>query len=208
MWKQVEEAKHLRDGEEWFYYHERLSHGGYQGLSGNQAIANLKKGPEREGHADWKYKLQAVNEFARDLAQLIGKGDTVVFIPTSTVPGEAGYDERNEMVAARLAQLRPDITIDNVFTIKQTVQKAHHGGSRNIWDIRNNLNYLGFDDEPETVWLIDDVVTWGSHFRACELLIREEYPDVTVKAAYWAKTVWPAPENDDDDDDDGGWDDE
>jgi predicted amidophosphoribosyltransferase len=48
--------------------------------------------------------------------------------------------------------------------------------------------------EPRVVFLFDDVLTTGCHFKAAELVIKSHLPHVTVIGIFLARAVRPEPE--------------
>jgi predicted amidophosphoribosyltransferase len=94
---------------------------------------------------------------------------------------------------ARLVQLVPSIGIETPIARPVTSQALHQGGSRRINDVLQALQWIGFsdpDDLPNYIVLIDDLITTGSSFKACQRLIHEHYPTLKVYGVFWARTIW------------------
>lgn len=45
--------------------------------------------------------------------------------------------------------------------------------------------------DPTTLVLVDDVITKGTMFKACERLLGDNAPGVSIVAVFWARSVWP-----------------
>ena len=54
---------------------------------------------------------------------------------------------------------------------------------------KSNLFINGIQKDDEIV-IVDDVLTSGSGFRACERLIHQNVPDVMVIGVFWARSVF------------------
>ena len=74
----------------------------------------------------------------------------------------------------------------------------YHSGTihRNIQDIKSNIVFHGFDPNRVNQYdnieiaIVDDVITTGAHFKACQELILEQYPHAAIYGIFLAKTVW------------------
>jgi hypoxanthine-guanine phosphoribosyltransferase len=89
-----------------------------------------------------------------------------------------------------LKRKKKNVFIQEPITLNQTVQPVHHGGIRKPDTIYRNLLWNGFDIDTNQVILIDDVLTWGCHFKACQRMILEHHPEIEIVGIFWAKTIW------------------
>lgn len=175
-----------------YYARDYIARGSYKDSEANQLITNFKKHPKYRGTASWRYKEQAIERFAQELAAAVVKGISVAAIPPSKHPSDPEYDSRLSDCLKRLIQLRPDLVLETPFTCRDSTLPSHHGGSRRISEIIANFNWHGLSSGCRTLILIDDVLTTGAHFKACKEVLSREAPDVRVAGLFWARTVWPA----------------
>ena len=79
----------LESSDTCLYMGEYQAGGGYNASPINQLIFNLKKGVDRKGLPEWRYKLQAMGRVASNLSQcLAGERDLLIVpIPPLEIPG-------------------------------------------------------------------------------------------------------------------------
>jgi hypothetical protein len=176
-----------------FYAREYISKGGFKSSEANDLITNYKKPADRRGKPEWRYKEQAVRQFAEELAMLIGEGWLVTFIPSSKLKTDPAYDTRFEDTLLHLQQLRPDLRTAEVLHLREPMDPYHGGRTRGRHpdEIYQKIAWTGLPDDCRGVVLIDDILTTGSHFKACKRMIREKRPGMEVVGAFWAKAIWP-----------------
>ena len=195
QWKRIEHPEsvpvHLEVEDECYFAREYVSRGGFQAGTGNNLIANFKKTPERRGKPEWRWKVNAVQQFARELNELITTG-TIAAIPTSKRRDDPLYDSRFDETLAALKRLNPAITLEAPFEVHTSHQSAHMGGERGVDAFYDTLRWTGFSKPPDDIILLDDVVTTGAHFKACQRLIWEHHPGLKVYGVFWAKVTWPS----------------
>lgn len=178
------------------YYFLDRTNGTYQASYANDRIDNFKKDLKRwHDRPDvLKYKWRAIDEFARDLADLfggelrgiVGQFDlALVPMPTSIAPTEPFYDDRLVRLCERTATIVGNIRVADVLHARAGTQSAHKGGTRDVRTIAANLVFDGFGRNiPEVVVLVDDVLTTGSHYVACRDAINSAYPGILVLGAF------------------------
>lgn len=161
----------------------------------------LSRGPISERQKP--YRDNACRRFANDLEPLVkdllsdlGDGNAAItFIPTSTLPGDDGYDDRLETVCRFVVEkFQPRLSL-----VTPTVSKAGRspvsksGGRRGpayIAAISDNLSWQGFEAEPNLLIVIDDVVTSGGQFKAIKNLVLENASQsIVVVGIFWAMTI-------------------
>jgi len=195
LWKKIDIVENppvwLEDEDCCYYARDYISRGGYGASEANQLITNLKKPTKRKGTLEWPHKIRAIKQFALELSNALKDGVTVTSIPTSKKREDPDYDPRLEMTLGVLAKRRKKIIIEFPIIRRETIQAAHHGGKRNPNMIYKSLQWVGFKKVPEHIVLIDDVITSGSHFKACQRLIMEHHPEISVSGLFWGRTVWP-----------------
>jgi hypothetical protein len=177
------------------YAREYISGGGYKASETNNLVSNFKKEPSKRGTYQWKYKIQAIDRFADELARAFEPDESynVCAIPPSKVVGDPEYDSRFEDLFWRLRLIRPKIRICNAITRAYSVEAAHARASRpTIDEVYQSLRWDTEYDDLDYLILIDDVLTAGTSFKACERLIREHLPHVDfVAGLFWARRVFP-----------------
>jgi len=198
LWKRLDVSQDvpafILQEDEVYYAREYISKGGYKASEANQLIMNLKKPVNRRGQRDWYYKEQAIDRFARELAAALKDGTVIAAIPSSKCRTDPEYDSRLEDTLSAGKRNKPSLIVEQPIVVNATSVAVHAGGSRRPDEIYSNLVWKGFSHEVHQVLLIDDVLTTGSHFRACKRIILEHCPAAKVAGVFWAKTVWPDPE--------------
>jgi len=154
---------------------------------------NLKKPISARGRPEWKYKLRAIKQFAAELSHIIPaeRGCVLAAIPCSRSPSDAEYDPRLDDVLHEVTGLMPTVRVERPLVRTVSVQAAHAGGSRSVSAIQRTLGWAGFCKPTDHVILVDDVITTGSHFKACQQFLHEHQPGIDVVGVFWARTIWP-----------------
>lgn len=75
--------------------------------------------------------------------------------------------------------------------VSESHQPVHSGGDRNPEEFYSFLKWKGLRTSPAHIVLVDDVITSGAHFKACQRLIHEHHPDIEIAGVFWAKVIWP-----------------
>lgn len=176
--------------DECYYGCDYTSKGGFDASDCNNRIDNLKKHRKYENDAPWKYKSLAAGELAQELAQLLPTDATITFIPCSKCTSDPEHDPRWELVWNALQSLRPDLVLAMLFHVPNSVKSARSGNRAEAADA---IEWAGFGQKavPKKVWIIDDVLTTGRHFKRCKGLLRQHYPAVDVAGVFWARVVDP-----------------
>jgi len=195
LWKKIDAVEdppfYLESDDTCYYARERLSHGAYTASEANNLISNLKKHPNTRGTNQWKYKIRAARQFAQEISQVLPQGIAIAFLPTSKTKDDPEYDPRFDMTIAELRALRPDLLILEPIRKAQSTEPAHHGQKkRKVEEIYQSLEWVGFDDVPDNLVLIDDVITCGTNFKAYQRLVLEHHSSVRTIGLFWARTVW------------------
>lgn len=199
LWKKIEAGSivdgspiFLDDTDDCFFALDYVSGGGWKAGQGNQVISNLKKHISKLGTPEWPHKERAIAQFAGNLARLLPAGATLCPAVTSKTEEDPEYDDRLVRVVERAATQNGGLIVERPLAIRATVTSSHAGGARNPHAIYENLVWRGYSGEPpETLFIIDDVVTTGAHFKAQKRLIVENHPGTEVTGIFCARTVWP-----------------
>jgi hypothetical protein len=178
-----------------YFLGEYTARKGYAFSATNQLILNFKKTLDKRGTAQWRYKDRAIGETATAFRTALTGGlldrITLVPIPPSKAKGDPLYDDR---LVRMLDAIRPQPRLDIRELILQRVSTAAVHGQANRPrpdEIQANYAIDGtlVDPKPQTVGLVDDVLTTGAHFRAACTVIRQVYPDVRVVGLFIARRV-------------------
>ena len=197
-WKRLDitqsDVYYINSEDKIYYAREYISGRNYSASDANQLISNFKKPIQRKNNpAEWKYKIRAIDQFAQELSSLLDDKTSFVFaaIPSSRCKTDSDYDPRLEEKLKKLKKIKKNIIIEEPILIKETLVSSHTGGTRDPDLLYNNMIWNGFKVDTHHVFLIDDVLTTGSHFRACKKMILEHYTDMEVLGIFWARTIWP-----------------
>lgn len=199
LWKKIDQASEtfpvrLDLADICYYAREYISGAGYKASECNQLISNFKKPVEKKcNHYEWQHKLKAIRQFSQELARLFKDGAVLAAIPSSKCKSDPDYDPRLDDSLSLLSRINTTLKIVEPFHTVGTVQAVHLGGERNVEAFYRNLRWDGIGMSTDHLVLIDDVITTGAHFKACQRLILEQQPQISVLGVFWAKTVWPDP---------------
>ena len=176
---------------------EYMSHGRFDFSEANQLISNFKKTVDRKGKYEWKYKERAIRQFAEELTNLLSgfDGTETIFlshVPTSKHLDDPEYDNRFEATLSRVESNLDFIQCIAPITRTETVIAAHQsGGNRpTIEEHLRTLAWTGDRTLAGTLILVDDVITAGNSFSACQRLINTNAPRLGLAGVFWTKTVW------------------
>lgn len=184
---------YLTESDDCYYLMEYTSGRGYEYSKTNQLISNFKKTMDRKGRAEWKYKTRAIRE-ASGYFQNVFDGDyleevTLVPIPPSKAKEDPMYDDRMlKMLELLCTDLDSDIR--EIITLSETIRASHETDDRPPPE--ELMEYFQIDQSlcnnvPNKILLFDDMVTTGSHFKACKQMLLEQFPDVEIIGIFIAR---------------------
>ena len=187
---------HLDESDECYFFGEYTARGGYQFGPTNQLIFNLKKGVERRGRPEWQYKEQAIRTVAWALRRAIKPEaiDSITFvpIPPSKAKSDPLYDDRMTQV---LLAIRPDPPLDvrELIVQNNSVQAAHEADIRPTpQDVEAgytlNTN-LAATPPQDFIFVVDDVLTTGAHFRAAQAVLRRQFLETPIVGVFVARRI-------------------
>lgn len=184
--------KFLQPDDRCYFAREYQAGRRFNSCEANDLILNFKKDPSRRGKSEWRYKEKAITQFANELSMFVENAHvTVCPIPTSKCKSDPDYDDRFEQTLEALKPLCPNIAVDFPIVRRETTQALHTGCRRSIDQVYDTLEFVGFSTTPYFVVLIDDVITLGTSYKACQRHILEANQSVKVFGAFWAMAVWP-----------------
>lgn len=175
-----------------FCFGEYESHCGSHPAPINKLIWNLKKSVAKRGAPEYVYKERAIIQVAAMLQELFFEGNregfTLVPIPPSKARTDPLYDDR------LLRALRaPGVNLDvrDALFFRETMRACHEYPAQEKRPSPDDLYRLlaieasAFVLSPQpNIVLFDDLLTTGSHFKACQRLLKERFPDCTVSGLF------------------------
>lgn len=186
---------HLRPDDRCLFLREYLAGAGFQGGETNSLILNLKKSPDRRGRPEWRYKEQAIAQVAAELRAALDPRALaralVVPIPPSRAPGDPLHDDRMLQVAGMLARSSGAIVVDLLQQRVSTTPLHLRDDRRDLDQLRDNLRLVErrVDVQPARIFVLDDVLTTGAHFRVAKDALRGAFPGVEVIGLFVARRV-------------------
>lgn len=209
---------YLRENDWCVYAREYQSGKDYRAGETNSFISNFKKSASKikpkygrllsfDGPAKTikvsspqsHYRREAVGKFKEEIKQLFKQikleatqNITVTAIPSSKRRDDPEYDNRFEDLFNELAKEYSGLCVEWPVEIKQTVQSAH--GSTKVRpfpeQIKANYSWKGFKREfPKRLYVFDDVITTGAHFRAFSDFLRDNEYNGEIVGVFWAKAI-------------------
>jgi hypothetical protein len=193
LWTQIDPTFHgfqYLTEQDIIYYHIEYSKGGYQKSPANQWVSNYKKDIKHRGEKQWYYKEEAIRDFANLIIQTPFDYNRILLAgPPSKRRDSLAFDSRNEDVL-KMVNGATGIPISfNLEAINDSEPFHHQIGYRNPAMLRGLYAFTPLKNVPDVVYIVDDVITSGSHFVVWRDLIHQAHPDVKVRGFYLARTV-------------------
>ncbi len=199
---------YLEEEDVCYYLREYTAHTGYSHSETNNLISNFKKKMDKRGSAQWRYKGQAIDRVAADfracLPRELLEEWTLVPIPPSKAKTDPLYDDRMSQVLAKMS-MGYDVDIRELVTLDESMEASHTTTNRlppNELKEHLSIDEEHSDPEPNVIILFDDVLTTGSHFKACKALLEERFPNAEIAGMFVARRAIPDAADDFDDIDD------
>ena len=190
---------YLRPDDVCYYLHEYIPTRGANPIyysKANQLIVNFKIKPSHEHRLH--YKEQAFNACLNDFRELLlpglqtlGHGSvSFVPVPPSKVKGDPEYDDRVLRLANQVAEGTSIAVADHILQ-SQNYTSSHLASSSRGYRMQpsdlKKLYSLSNDVPRPYVFIFDDVITTGSHFRACKDLLLQTYQNTQVYGVFIAR---------------------
>lgn len=188
----------LSPEDECYYLFEYTAHQKTNYSRGNRLIINCKKPMDRRGKPEWGYKRNAIREIARELGACLPAvidfaRATVIPVPPSKIRTHPAYDDR--VLQILLHACPPGSDIRELLVCKEDREAAHESDHNrpSVAEIQANyyLNPLMDEAVREKVVIFDDVITAGSHYKACRLFIESHFPGRAITGVFAARRVIP-----------------
>ena len=191
---------YLNENDRCFYFGDYTSKEGPTHSEFNSLIYNFKKeiGIKKDRPELWKYKQEAIERIAKMFKNIFFNNEknlqkltqaTLIPIPSSKVKANSLYDDR-VLQTLNLINQNKDLDIrELIITMEDRPSQSTAKSRLNPSQI---LEYLQIDSKlklptPKEIWLFDDVITTGSTFKACCLLLRKIYLDIPIKGFFIAR---------------------
>ncbi len=187
-----------------YYLGEYTARKGFSFSDTNQLIANFKKKPNASSN-ELYYKRLAIEKAAGLFRAVLAnqanaphfQKATLVPIPPSAIAGDPLYDDRlMRMLKQMKVGLGYKLDIRELVKQVQSVSPAHESEARpTIEEIYDNycIDEDLTEPEPTEIWIFDDVLTAGCHFKAMQRILTERFPGVETAGFFVARRV---PESD------------
>lgn len=195
-WRKIENADrpmYLSESDYCVYAREHTD-GGYEASHSNQMLFNYKKPLEYKGTGQWFYKIHSITLFATELSQLNFPNNSVLIpAPTSKPRSSVLFDSRIDDSINELIKYRPDLKLQPILDMSEEIRSAHsEGGPRDPSIIEQYITVSNFTgiDIPDKVFIIDDIITTGGHFKAAKNAILKHFPQINVIGVFWAKHIF------------------
>ena len=172
---------------------------GFDASPVNDLILNYKKSVDKRGRPEYIYKEEAIAKVARLVQGVFNenaiKTCTIVPIPPSKAKADALYDDR---LVRSLRAVNPDLDFRELLVTKESMrahQEFQAGEKRPTPD--DLYANLAIDEASlhtpvkQTIILFDDVLTNGTHFKACKRLLNERLPKCSIVGLFIGRTKRP-----------------
>lgn len=184
---------YLEEGDHCYYFGEYTARESYAHSATNQLIHNLKKTMDKRGTPQWRYKGVAIAESARLLRSAVKADARVTFvpIPPSKTKGHPLYDDRLIQILEATCEGRP-AEYRELLVQRRSVAAAHLSEVRpTIDEVAANyqIDEALSHPEPQAIFVLDDVLTTGCHFKAAERVLRARFPRSNVIGLFIARRV-------------------
>lgn len=188
---------YLSDSDECFYILSYTSHKPYTYSEDNSIITNLKKGMHKRELAEWKYKLQAIDQCASflrsiNIPSIFSDNITIVPIPPSKIKTDPNHDDR--LIQVLNKAFNDTIDIRELITQEHSTEADHTTANRRSPE-EIKRNYIFNEDlaanAKENIIIFDDVLTTGAHYIAAKEIIKENMHNITsIKGLFIARRVF------------------
>jgi len=190
-----EDHTYLKEDDECYFLGEYTARKGYTYSATNSLILNLKKDLKTKGTSQWRYKESAIKEAAASFSNAINPEfldkTTFVPIPPSKSKADPLYDDRITKLIQAI-RLDPPLDVRELVVQVESTTPAHTMDYRmkpaeleRLYKMDQNL----LKPHPNTVVLVDDVLTTGAHFRAAKSIISNHFKGIHIIGLFVARRV-------------------
>lgn len=182
-----------------YFLGEYTARGGWAFSETNQLILNFKIRPENRGSNRWYYKESAIRLAANYFKRVLNSPEnnaalqavTLVPIPPSKTKADPLHDDR---VLQMLRELGSGLQLD----IRELVIQGSSADSFHDLAVRPRpeelMTQYSVDESiaypaPRAIWIFDDVLTTGCHFKAMQLVLEQRFPGIPIVGFFIARRV-------------------
>jgi hypothetical protein len=183
---------HYLDVQDICYYTGEYTAGeGHAYSDTNQLIHNFKKTMDKRGTAQWQYKERAILQAANIFRAAIKEEARITFVPVppSKAKTDPLYDDRMlQLLEATCRGRHTDIR--ELVVQVQSVEAAHLADRRPTPDelVANYLLDEGLAEPlPQVIFIVDDVLTTGCHFKAVQRMLAQRFPEARIAGLFLAR---------------------
>jgi hypothetical protein len=197
-----DEYAYILPGDECFYIWERMSHLWNSGARPdfskyptNGFIANFQipVACKTENPYRYKHKVAAITFAAQALSELLPadwrKAGTFVPMPPSKIKDDPDHDPR---LLRTLKAIKPPLAdIRELVLQTENVDSKQKGLRPEDRSEHYHIDEELSDPEPSLIFVVDDVLTTGSHFKAVQTILARRFPGALVCGVFLARAVRP-----------------
>lgn len=184
----IADCYYLDAGDKCYYLGDYTPRGGYSCSEINQLITNLKKSESRRGSNDYHYKIEAIKTCAEYIGKILSQNLNIVIvpIPPSKSKDHELYDNRIIQIAELASSGKYNVDVLEFVEQIASTEAVHLSEAKRPTPEQLQKNYRiapGFSLSPtiDAVFILDDILTTGSHFKAIKNMLLEEYPHLSNK---------------------------
>lgn len=192
---------YLDDEDECYFLGEYTSGQGYRYSEINQLISNLKKDVEKAVTRpdEFRYKTRAIRSIATCLGTLFKRDAlehfiTLVPMPPSKTKSHPAYDDRVVQICTKMTFGLNTPDVSELIECTRDREPTHRDASKPPpQELMNDYRIVcaaGYQPRP-LIMLVDDLITTGSHFKACKNVIAKAFPDRQIVGVFIARRVFP-----------------
>ncbi|MBZ2170385.1 hypothetical protein [Marinobacter sp. F4216] len=187
----LDQHYYLSSEDECFCLGEYTARGGFAASEMNQLILNLKKGVDRRGRPEYRYKTEAIDTIAGFFSKGI-KLEQLSFIPVppSKSKQDPLYDDRMCQILQKMQELNPNCHWEELIVQTQSTDANHTSANRKRpEEIEALYEIKDFDpqDFRPTVAILDDMLTTGAHFKAMQRKLQAALPKHRIVGFFVAR---------------------
>jgi hypothetical protein len=204
-----DEYAYLSVGDQCFYLWERMSslweegrRPDYGKYPTNQFISNFQipMSCKTENPMRFRHKGPAVKFAADALSALLPnewrEQGVFVPIPPSKIKTHPEYDPR---LLATLTAVKPALPDVRELILQRETADSKQKGIRPEERADNYfIDETEADSTPDLIFVFDDVLTTGGHFKAAQMVLSERFSRATICGIFLARAVRPNRDNDED----------
>ena len=194
-----QDHSYLTADDECFCLGEYQPRGAFNAGPVNNLISNYKKSVTKRGLLEYDHKERAILTVASLVKGVINtnafKTCTFIPIPPSKTRADPLYDDR---LARSLRAVDTDLDVRELLVAKQSMRAHHEFQSGEKRPTPADLYAMLAIDESclqtpvkNTIILFDDLITNGTHFKACKKLLKERLPERTVVGLFIGRVKRP-----------------